>query len=326
MSATFSPRTPRGQQDDLPSTPYSNSPFKSLYNQSPSTSSPLSRQYTSHSSTSRLAPSPKPNSSSSSSSSSKSLLVSDLPTGSRPATPQDIPKGRWRHPAFDELNKRVASSEFTQVTSQKIIQNAVALAVYSIVVKVLGQWNWIEEFELKYELLSKAAHYFGLILQVIFIWNIISGALRLFNKKDNLEDIPLTPNQRRLMGLSDSGKGLSPASPLTPPKYVKTFGSSRESPHASPLIKKSMQEAIAKNAQQQQQQQSSPRTPGAQTSTRSSSTSTPQRSGALDATKIKHSPSSPLASPAIPGSMSFSASGRYLYNISDSPGRKSPFI
>lgn len=120
----------------------------------------------------------------------------------------------------------------------------------------------------------------------------------------------------------EPGRGISPASPLTPPKYIKTFGSSRESPHTSPLIKRSMQEAIEKNfRQQQQQRQQSPRTPGsAQVTNRQSNT--PQKA-AIEAQKQTQtvSPSPPVIS-SVPGSMNFSASGRYLYNISDSPGRK----
>ncbi len=53
--------------------------------------------------------------------------------------------------------------------------------------------------------------------------NIIVALLPLIRAKDNIEDIPLTPSQRKLLGLPPSTKKETPnAVYSTPPKYSRT--------------------------------------------------------------------------------------------------------
>jgi nucleoporin POM34 len=73
-------------------------------------------------------------------------------------------------------------------------------------------------------------------------YNIIVAMSPLVRKKDDLSDIPLTPAQRRLLGLPPSSKPPTPGSNyITPPRYARTgtplSGSpgSRESYSKSPL-------------------------------------------------------------------------------------------
>lgn len=60
-----------------------------------------------------------------------------------------------------------------------------------------------------------------LILQLIFVMNIVIALYPLFRPKDDLSDIPLTPTQRSLLGLDPSVT--PPVTPgttyITPPKY-----------------------------------------------------------------------------------------------------------
>ncbi|KAK9356838.1 nuclear pore complex component-domain-containing protein [Lipomyces doorenjongii] len=277
------------QSTGTPSTPapYSQSPFKTLYTPSPpaNRSSPLtpsSRRDNSYNATET-----KP----------------ELPTGLLPATPNEIPKGEWRHPAFDQLHNRISKTEFTQATSRKMFLNALAWLVYSVAISWLSKWNLMQELWAVNEKFAKNMTYIGAILQMLFLWNIVDGLIRLLRPKDKLEDIPLTPNQRKLMGLDANVTTNSPAKPLTPPKYIKTYPQSRESPRVSPLLKKSMQDAVAKSRQEPSSQ-----TPQAQKQGQ-------QLSPASQQAILRGSPSSPASG------IGFTPSGRYLYNLSDSPGR-----
>ncbi|KAJ8099308.1 nuclear pore complex component-domain-containing protein [Lipomyces tetrasporus] len=278
------------QSPGTPSTPapYSQSPFKALYTPSPpvnlsSPITPTSRRSDMHTPTENQP---------------------ELPTGSLPATPKEIPKGEWRHPAFDQLHDRVGKTEFTQATSRKMFLNALAWLVYSVVLSWLKKWNWMQELWAMDEKFARNMTYIGTILQMLFLWNIVDGLIRLLRPRDKLEDIPLTPNQRKLMGLDVNVTTSSPGKPLTPPKYVKTYPQSRESPRVSPLLKKSMQDAVVKSRQEQ-----SPQTPKGQKQGQQQHSPASQQAG------LRGSPSSQASA------MGFTPSGRYLYNLADSPGR-----
>jgi len=57
----------------------------------------------------------------------------------------------------------------------------------------------------------------------------------LIIKKDKIEDIPLTPAQRKLMGLSPSSKQHTPGSQyITPPRYARTPTPMSGSPSSRP--------------------------------------------------------------------------------------------
>lgn len=61
------------------------------------------------------------------------------------------------------------------------------------------------------------------ILQAVFAYNIVFACWPLFRAKDDLSDIPLTPAQRRLLGLPPSSKPPTPGSQyITPPRYART--------------------------------------------------------------------------------------------------------
>ncbi|KAK9239164.1 nuclear pore complex component-domain-containing protein, partial [Lipomyces kononenkoae] len=276
------------QSTSVPTTPapYSQSPFKSLYTPSPPARHSSPRALSSGRDAPQTPTETKP----------------ELPTGSLPVTPKEIPKGEWRHPAFDQMNDRVAKTEFTQTTSRKMFLNAMALLAYSIAISWLRKWTLMQELWAMNEKFSKNMTYIGAVLQLLFLWNIVDGLIRLLRPKDKLEDVALTPNQRKLMGLDANVTTSSPAKPLTPPKYVKTYPQSRESPGVSPLLKKSMQDAVVKSRSEE-----SPQTPQSQKLGQ-------QQSPVSQPTALRGSPSSPASG-------MFSPSGRYLYNLYDSPGR-----
>lgn len=103
--------------------------------------------------------------------------------------------------------------------------------------------------------------------QIILIYNILVALLPLLRPKDDISDIPLTPAQRKLLGLPPSSTPATPGSAyITPPRfarsstplsgsptslYSKSPASGRESPatpgrgssfspNASPLLHKAM--------------------------------------------------------------------------------------
>jgi nucleoporin POM34 len=62
-----------------------------------------------------------------------------------------------------------------------------------------------------------------LILQLAPLLNIIAACMPLFRKEDDLSDIPLTAEQRRLLGLPPSSAAPTPdAKYSTPPRYSRT--------------------------------------------------------------------------------------------------------
>ncbi|KAK9477784.1 nuclear pore complex component-domain-containing protein [Lipomyces japonicus] len=281
------PSTPGPQVGSVQSpAPYSQSPFKSLYTPSPPPPQQQQQSQGRHASPARR----------------RSLLddgsrirsETELPTASKPVTPRELPKGEWRHPAFDQVQERTSQTEFTQNTGHKMFLNALAWIAYAVVIGWLRKWNWMADLTAQNEIFRKNMTYIGIALQLLFLWNIVDGLVRLLRPREKFADIPLTPSQRKLMGLDDKVKTSSPAKPLTPPKYVKGYSQARESPRASPLLKKSIQgAAVDKN------KNSSPKSAGNQVA----------------------SPNSPARSTGSPVSSSgFTPSNRYLY-MADSPGR-----
>ncbi len=74
-----------------------------------------------------------------------------------------------------------------------------------------------DEFKTQY------AGWTWLVLQLVPVLNIALALLPLLRKKDDIEDIPLTPAQRRLLGLPPSSNPATPGSKFsTPPRYSRT--------------------------------------------------------------------------------------------------------
>jgi nucleoporin POM34 len=90
----------------------------------------------------------------------------------------------------------------------------------------------------------RLANYGPRLYQIVLclpIFNIGSNLLPLIRKKDDLSDIPLTPGQRRLLGLPPTSAPPTPGSVYsTPPRYSRTpsisgSAGSRRSFSSSPL-------------------------------------------------------------------------------------------
>ncbi|KAE8167754.1 nuclear pore complex component-domain-containing protein [Aspergillus tamarii] len=156
---------------------------------------------------------------------------SPAPTSDESRTP-----GKWRHPQLNEIVRRQNAGTFGDSNIKRVLWNGAAL---------LATWifgNTFKSYSLRLEKSSQYSTYPDLsllVLQVIFILNILVALYPLIRPKDNLSDIPLTPTQRALLGLDPSAT--APPTPgstyITPPKY-RLSGSRAASPasrSASPL-------------------------------------------------------------------------------------------
>ncbi|RKU47087.1 hypothetical protein DL546_000033, partial [Coniochaeta pulveracea] len=156
---------------------------------------------------------------------------------STPANVTDSP-GNWKHPRLAEITKRQRRTEFSQRNLNSIAYNAGAL-IASIVVRQISTSklpsSWFSAQTLTY------ASWTYLTLQLIPVINILLALLPLFRQIDDLSDIPLTPAQRKLLGLPPSSAPPTPSSTIaTPPRYKRTpsqagSASSHKSYNSSPL-------------------------------------------------------------------------------------------
>ncbi|CAK7206036.1 hypothetical protein SEUCBS139899_008819 [Sporothrix eucalyptigena] len=146
------------------------------------------------------------------------------PVKAAPTTPNitDSP-GNWRHPRMDEITRRRAATVFTEANLKTFIYNAVALAVVFLVGNASGT---------PFVQLRRLAHTFApqqhssllvMIINAVLVINMARSLLPLFRKPDTLSDIPLTPGQRKLLGLPTlKTPGTPNAVYTTPPRYTRT--------------------------------------------------------------------------------------------------------
>jgi nucleoporin POM34 len=109
--------------------------------------------------------------------------------------------------------------------------NKVSLS-YRLVLSLLNTYIFsIPSLYLVFSPLRPFSSYIYLAARVILIYNILVALLPLIRPKDNLDDIPLTPAQRKLLGLPASDAPPTPGSQyVTPPRYARTPTSKSGSP------------------------------------------------------------------------------------------------
>lgn len=165
-----------------------------------------------------------------------------MSTPVRPSTPvaqsasSASQTGTWRHPKMDEIVRRQNASNFTDQNVRNILYNIGGIITVSVVARSL--WD---RYTSNYVSLGKAnvcsfpsffqegkslqpyATYGYYVLQLIFVYNIVLACFPLFRAKDDMSDIPLTPAQRKLLGLPPSSAPPTPGSQyITPPRYART--------------------------------------------------------------------------------------------------------
>ncbi|PBP27539.1 hypothetical protein BUE80_DR001399 [Diplocarpon rosae] len=172
-----------------------------------------------------------------------------MSTPARPSTPvaQPAPStpltSTWRHPKYDEIVRRQKNATFTSANIAKIVYNASSMALVFLVGR--GLWKTLPSLFYPGKLFNPWATVIYYALQIIFIFNIFMACSPLFRTPDDFSDIPLTPAQRKLLGIPASSATPTPGSEYTtPPKYTRTPTPLSGSPSASgdysnsPLSKK----------------------------------------------------------------------------------------
>ncbi|KAL4789975.1 nuclear pore complex component-domain-containing protein [Aspergillus venezuelensis] len=168
-----------------------------------------------------------------------SLFLPSTPksTATSVATPEKSQTpGKWRHPQLDEIMRRQQAGTFGDHNMRSLIYNGLALfATWGLGNTFKSYSRWIQRTTdiPTYPDLSL------LVLQLVFIFNMLVALYPLFRPKDDISDIPLTPTQRALLGLDPSATSSpTPATAyVTPPKYrvSSSRAASPASHNGSPL-------------------------------------------------------------------------------------------
>ncbi|KAI0011104.1 NPCC-domain-containing protein [Xylariaceae sp. FL0662B] len=175
-------------------------------------------------------------------SSSTTQAPLSTPTKS-PATPVADSPGNWRHPRLQEISRRREKTTFTEKNVKRITLNVTILiaiiAMHTFLSRILPSRR-----SFPYAVWSYARYLYWALLSIP-TFNIGFNFLPLFRPKDNMSDIPLTPGQRRLLGLPPTSAAPTPGSVYsTPPRYSRTpsisgSAGSRRSFSSSPISNRS---------------------------------------------------------------------------------------
>nr|XP_036582873.1 nuclear pore complex component [Colletotrichum truncatum]KAF6791769.1 nuclear pore complex component [Colletotrichum truncatum] len=140
-------------------------------------------------------------------------------TPQKPTAVVDSP-GTWRHPRLNEITRRRNATTFSEKNVRSIALNIaflVSLWLSQVLARSYIPAQW---FSASLRFYLGWAYY---AIQLIPLGNIGMAMLPLFRPADDLADIPLTPAQRKLLGLPPSAATATPdAVYSTPPRYSRT--------------------------------------------------------------------------------------------------------
>ncbi|KAL7625375.1 hypothetical protein AAE478_004592 [Parahypoxylon ruwenzoriense] len=176
---------------------------------------------------------------------SLSTAKSSLSTPKKsPATPITDSPGTWRHPRLPEILRRQEATSFSDKNVRRIAINVVILAgvviLYTVISRVLPSRKTFPYLVWYYA----RCVYWGVLCIPFF--NIATNLIPLVKPKDDFSDIPLTPGQRRLLGLPPTSAPPTQGSVFsTPPRYSRTpsisgSAGSKRSFSSSPLSNRSI--------------------------------------------------------------------------------------
>ncbi|GAM83874.1 hypothetical protein ANO11243_018640 [Dothideomycetidae sp. 11243] len=127
--------------------------------------------------------------------------------------------GTWRHPQIDDIarrqNRSVFNSENFRSASKHAFFFLVALLTPAFAQTFFPRWVWT----------IIGSHHPNIVLaiRIFFFCNFLYAFRPLIVAKDEIEDVPLTPSQRALLGLKPSGTPITPGSQfITPPRYSRS--------------------------------------------------------------------------------------------------------
>ncbi|KAH6626424.1 nuclear pore complex component-domain-containing protein [Chaetomium sp. MPI-SDFR-AT-0129] len=146
--------------------------------------------------------------------------VKSTPAKQTAAAPVTESPGNWKHPRLAEITRRQSQNVFGEKNIRQIVYNVIALVIVGVARRLLlpNLPSWAISTVLK-----QNSSWLTATLFVIPLFNIGIALLPLWRPKDDLSDIPLTPAQRKLLGLPPSGQPPTPNSAYsTPPRYSRT--------------------------------------------------------------------------------------------------------
>ncbi|KAL5614508.1 hypothetical protein BROUX41_004611 [Berkeleyomyces rouxiae] len=169
------------------------------------------------------------------------------------APPVSESPGTWKHPQLDEIQRRRNASTFTEKNMRQVALGAgMLLALWAVEYSVATYLN--------FDFLSRSTRsYFAWAFTILHagpIANIGLALLPLVRPTDNLTDIPLSNEQRQLLGLPLLAGSSAETKFNTPPRYSRTpsmadSANSRASYNGSPLSGRGSPAAVSplKNSQ-----------------------------------------------------------------------------
>lgn len=147
----------------------------------------------------------------------------------QPTTPSIPSPGRFQHPRMREIAKRKSAAEFTSRNVQTAVLNTIVLfATFTTSKYVRSLLDPIAK-QTQLDVVGLDTSSVLWLIRLILFSNLffcLRPVLPYVSKKDAVDDIPLTPSQRALLGLPKS-RSNTPSSEqvgnyITPPRYRKS--------------------------------------------------------------------------------------------------------
>lgn len=161
------------------------------------------------------------------------------PAGSQTGTPT----GRWVHPSISAVKQRSGVSK--EVLIKRVFYNIMSWLVFvlvrSFVQRVFNEWvqPFIDQSIIPQDDSNvwKYSMYAQYAIQGLFATNIIQALFHIVQPQDKFGDLPLTAEQRELMGLPQvaSAQKLDKSSIPSPPKFVRHSPGAMNFPKPSSL-------------------------------------------------------------------------------------------
>ncbi|KAK9761957.1 hypothetical protein K7432_012739 [Basidiobolus ranarum] len=147
------------------------------------------------------------------------------------------PPGNWEHPALAKLEKARRRKGITSETPARVRNNFFALVCLYLVSSskvhidtihvISGYWSRGADILVGMEYL----------LFLVFLWNFFEALWKYFKPAEAYADLPLTPGQRKLLGLDPNVKSTAPEKVIkavTPPTCQKTSPKARVTKSGTP--------------------------------------------------------------------------------------------
>jgi nucleoporin POM34 len=148
--------------------------------------------------------------------------------------------GRWLHPRMDEVVRRRNATNFDR-SNMKAVAISAGVLIFSLFVMPGLNWAYAalqtetrfrEYADLAYSIPQqwlRAIHPYPLYIlwaiRSVFLFNASLASLPLLRTPDACEDVPLTPQQRQLLGLPPMSRPATPQEKVqyvTPPRFSRS--------------------------------------------------------------------------------------------------------